>query len=139
MIEDFQGDWQQEWFTYRPDEWTKITNKLNDDRWKAPQDAQLALQVRAAEANQLVIVIDEYAAEVELTGGTDWQAVVLNPDDFQNVHGDPLPNWEGIRQLKLTPAERLQPNRRSKTKPRIVGKNWRGAPPAFRDLRWQVK
>lgn len=138
LIEDFKNDWQKEWFSYRPDEWTKITHKLNDEIWQAPPHALLALQVRATEANRLVIVIDEYAAEVELTGGTDWQTVVLQPDDFHNINGDALPNWEGIRQLKLTYAERLQPTRRSKSKPRIVGKNWRGPSPAFRDLRWQV-
>ncbi|QDT40148.1 Alpha/beta hydrolase family protein [Gimesia alba] len=138
LIEDFQGDWQKEWFNYRPDEWTLITHKLNDAIWKAPKQAQLALKVRAAEANRLVIVIDGYAAEVELKGGTDWQTVVLKPDEFQNLDGAPLPNWEGIRQLKLTYAERLQPMRRSKTKPRIVGKNWRGPAPEFRELRWKT-
>lgn len=138
LIEDFQGDWQKEWFNYRPDEWTLITQKLNDTTWKAPRQAELALKVRAAESNRLVLVIDDIAAEVELTGGSDWQNIQLKAEDFQNWNGDPLPGWDGIRQLKITPAERLQPARRGKGKSRIVGKNWRGPAPEFRELRWKT-
>ncbi|QDT24930.1 Alpha/beta hydrolase family protein [Gimesia panareensis] len=139
LIEDFQDDWHKEWFNYRPDEWTLITHKLNDATWTAPKQAQLALEVRAAEANLLVFVIDGYAAEVELKGGGDWESIVLKADDFQSWNGDELPGWEGIRQLKITHAERLQPTRRGKGQPRIIGKNWRGPAPEFRNLHWQRK
>ncbi len=138
MIEDFEGDWEKEWFTYKPAEWPRATHKLYDDAWKAPENAKLALKVRAAKANSLVVMIDGRAAEVELAGGTQWRDVLLAPDDFRNLAGEPLPGWENIRRLKLGHAERLQPKPGDKTKPRIVGKSWRGPKPEFRHLRWQV-
>ena len=138
LIEDFKDDWRQEWFSYQPDKWTITTHKLNDGLWKAPPQAQLALEVRAAEANQMVVVLDDYAAEIELTGGPDWQTITLKPTDFQNLAGEFLSDWQGIQQLKLTPAEAQRPARGSKTKQRILGKNWRGPQPTFQNLRWQV-
>ena len=79
-----------------------------------------------------------YAAEIELTGGPDWQTITLKPTDFQNLAGEFLSDWQGIQQLKLTPAEAQRPARGSKTKQRILGKNWRGPQPTFQNLRWQV-
>jgi hypothetical protein len=49
-----------------------------------------------------------------------------------------LPSWNNIKQLKLSPAERLRPQRGDTTEPRIVGKTWRGPNPEFRELRWQL-
>ncbi|NIP24730.1 MAG: hypothetical protein GWN81_11070 [Phycisphaerae bacterium] len=138
VIENFDGDWEKEWFTYKSAEWPRTTHKVYDDTWKAPEKAKLALKVRAAKANKLVVMIDGYAAEVELMGGTQWQDVVLAPNDFRNLAGEPLPSWENIKQLKLGHAERLRPKPGDTTKPRIVGKNWRGSKPEFRELRWQL-
>lgn len=137
LIEDFKGDWEKEWFTYKPDEWARSTHKLNDEAWKAPRNAVLALDVLSAERNKLVVMIDGYAAEVQLDGGETWQAVRLRPNDFKDLAGEALPSWENIRRLKLSPAERLRPKRGDTRKPRIVGANWKGATPRFRNLRWQ--
>ena len=106
--------------------------------FKAPNRAKLALKVRAAQANKLIIVIDGYAAEVELAGGKQWQDVVLSLADFQDAANEPLPSWENIKQLKLCPTDRLRPKRGTTAKPRLVGKNWVGIPPEFRDLRWRL-
>lgn len=138
LIESFAGDWENEWFTYKPDEWARATHKLYDDRWKAPEHASLVLEVRAAEANQLVVMIDDHVAEVELTGGTRWQTIVLTPQDFQDYDREGLANWDDIKQFKLSPAERLNPSRGASGESRIVGKNWRGTNPEFRNLHWQV-
>ncbi len=121
LIEDFADDWEKEWFTYKPDDWARATHKIYDDAWKAPEKAKLALKVRSAEKNKLVVLIDEHAAEVELTGGANWQEIALSPDDFENLAGEPLPGWDNIRRLKLSPAERLRPQRGDTTEPRIVG------------------
>jgi len=137
-IESFEGDWEKEWFTYKPDGWARATHKVYDETWKAPDKARLALKVRAAEANRLVVLIDGYAAEVELAGGTQWQDVVLAPNDFRNLAGEPLPNWENIRELKLGHAERPRPKRGDTRKPRTLGRKWRGPKPQFRELRWLV-
>jgi len=138
LIEDFNGDWEKEWFNYRPGEWSRTTHKLNSDLWKAPHGALLSLDVRAAEPNRFVILLDGFGAEVQLAGGNNWQQVRLKPADFQNAAGEPLPNWETVRRLKLSPAEHLRPGRGSSADPRRLGANWRGAAPRFKDLRWYV-
>jgi cephalosporin-C deacetylase-like acetyl esterase len=138
VIEDFEGDWQKEWFTYKPAEWPRATHKVYDDTWKAPEKAKLALKVRAAEANKLVVMIDGHAAEVEMTGGPQWQDVLLVPNDFRNSTGEPLPSWENIKELKLGHAEWLRPKRGERTEPRMVGESWRGPKPEFRELRWRL-
>lgn len=137
LIESFQGDWEKGWFHYRGEEWARMTHKVYDDTWKAPQNAKLTLEVLAAEANKLVVVIDGHAAEVQLAGSNQWQKIVLSPNDFQDLAGESLPSWENIKQLKLSPAEHLRPKRGDSRAPRIVGKNWRGPKPQFRNLRWQ--
>ncbi len=138
LIESFEGEWDKEWFTYKPDEWARTTHKLYDDAWKAPANAALALEVFATEANELVVLIDGHAAEVHLDGGGSWQEIVLRPEDFQNLAGESLSSWQNIKRLKLSPAERLNPAHGDTRESRIVGKNWRGAKPQFRNLRWKV-
>ncbi|QDT95909.1 Dienelactone hydrolase family protein [Gimesia aquarii] len=137
LIESFQDDWEKEWFTYKPNEWARSTHKVYDETWKAPPNTTLALEVMAAEANKLVVMLDGFAAEVQLDGGDQWQTVVLSPDNFQDHAGTSLPNWENIKRLKLSPAERLRPKRGDPRAPRLVGKHWRGTKPQFRNLRWQ--
>ena len=139
LIESFDTGWEKEWFTTQPEEWARATHKLHDDAWQAPEQASLVLDVLAAESNLLVVLIDDYAAEVQLIGSGEWQTVVLTPSDFQDISGDALPGWKNIKQLKLSPAEHLRPGRRDNRKPRLVGKHWRGPTPRFRNLRWQVE
>jgi dienelactone hydrolase len=136
LIEDFTGDWEKEWFTYRPAEWARTTHKLNAAIWKAPLGAKLVLEVQAAERNKLVVLLDEYAAEVQLDGGDSSSEIVLGPNDFKNHSGEPLAKWNGVRRLKLTHAEHLRPGRGKKGAPRLVGATWQGTPPQFRSLRW---
>ncbi len=138
LIEDCTGDWEKEWFNYRPGEWSRTTHKLNSELWKAPKGALLTLDVQASEPNKLVILLDDFGAEVQLTGGDNWQQIQLKPADFQNAAGEPLPNWDTVRRLKLSPAEHLRPGRGGSAEPRRLGANWRGSPPEFRNLRWQV-
>ena len=85
MIESFEGDWRKEWFTYKPEEWGRKTHKVYDPQWKAPAGAKLALEVRAARPNKLVVGIDGHAAEVDLDGGEKWQTVTLSPAGFINA------------------------------------------------------
>jgi hypothetical protein len=139
LIESFEGDWEREWFTYKPHEWARTTHKVGDESHAAPEGAALSLDVLAQEANTLVIVIDDHAAEVPLSGGNQWQRVALQPQDFRDLGGDPLLGWRNIRRLKLTPAEHLKPKRGSEGSPKRIGKSWNGPEPRFRNLRWQLK
>lgn len=136
MIEDFAGDWEKEWFTYRPTEWARTTHKLNTDIWKAPPGAKLVLEVQVAQRNKLVVLLDEYVAEVQLSGGRSEKRITLAPNDFKNYSGEPLADWNAVRRLKLTHAEHLRPGRGQSGERRLVGANWKGTPPQFRSLRW---
>lgn len=132
MIEDFEGEWQQEWFNYRGG-WARSTHKVYDPQWQAPSGAKLALQVSCAQANKLVVKIDDTAAEVQLAGGSAWEAIELQPADFKNAAGEPLADFQGIKELRLSPAETLR------GKPAVkFGGAWQGADPVFNDLHWVV-
>ena len=138
MISDFSGDWQKEWFTLNPKEWARTTHKFSDDACKAPDNAMLALQVKAEQANVLVVLLGDYGAEVQLQADSNWQSIVLSPEDFKDATGKSRQNWNNIRQLKLSPAEHLHPKRGEKAELRLIGAHWNGQPPTFRNLRWQV-
>ena len=137
LIEDFEGDWEKEWFTYRPAGWARTTHKLYDDAWKAPPGSRLALEVKSAELNTLVVLLDGHAAEAKLAGGDQWQEIIFAPRDLRDFSGEALPSWENVRQLKLSPAEHLRPKRGDRSKTRLVGKHWQGPAPRFRNLRWR--
>ncbi|MGB7324987.1 MAG: dienelactone hydrolase family protein [Rubripirellula sp.] len=142
MIESFDEDWQKEWFSNKPETWPRMTHKLYDDQFKAPSDdARLAIEVRCEQPNQLVVMIDDHAAVVDLAASSpqqpdQWQQVTLSLADFRNHAGESLSSWTGARELKLSDAERLHPAKRGSAPSRIVGQNWRGNEPKFRSLRW---
>lgn len=138
MIESFDDDWEREWFTYKPETWPRATHKLYDAQWKAPENAELVFQVRSEQPNTLVVSIDGHVAVVDIQETDVWKSVSLSPGNFKNFSNEPLPSWSNIRRLKLGDAERLRPPRGSQIPSRIVGKNWQGPAPEFRDLRWQV-
>lgn len=138
VIEDFRGNWQAEWFTYRPNEWPRSTNKLADQMYKAPAGAKLAFEVQCAKANKLVVVIDKNGAEVDLTGGESWQEVVLAAPAFQDVTGEPMAGWDDAKLLQLTGLVRIKPARGVDAPIKKYGGRWDGPPPRFRNLRWVV-
>lgn len=133
-IEDFSTGWQKQWFNYR-DGWARSTHKLNDPQWKAPQGAKLALQVSSEQPNKMVIKLDSHAAEVSLAGGSVWEAIELAPADFHNAAGQALNDFQGIRELRLSPAETL---RAKDQKPLSLGGSWQGPDPVFNDLHWML-
>ena len=136
MIETFEGDWEKQWFTYRPEDWGRRTHKVYDDLWKAPVGARLALDVRAKQPNKLVIGIDSYAAVIELSGSVDWQQIVLSTDDFHNAKGEVLTDWKGIRELRLGSTDMLREKVDGKNIRLKLGAPWMGSSPEFRNLRW---
>ena len=137
LIETFAEGWQKEWFTYEAtDNWARRTHKVYDDVWLAPPAAKLALDIRSAQANKLVVGLDAYAAEVTLNGGSEWQSVVLASVDFRNAAGAPLGGWKGIKELRLGPKDRLITREPGGEKRREVGAEWQGAKPELRNLRW---
>jgi len=137
LIESFEKDWQKEWFTYElTDNWARKTHKLHDPQWQAPAGAKLALEVRCEQPHKLVVGFDDYAAEVRVTGGNDWQRTVLQPADFRNAAGASLADWKGIKELRLGPQETLRGKIDGKDKSVTLGASWQGPKPQFRNLRW---
>ncbi len=139
VIESFEGDWEKEWFTYRPEEWGRQTNKLYSEVWEAPEGATLAIEVRAGEANRFALRIDTFATEIALKGGTEWEGVELSPSDFENAAGETLESWDGIRNLSMSATETLRTKVDGKDKQVKFGGPWQGADPEFRNLRWVAK
>jgi hypothetical protein len=139
LVEDFQGNWQKEWFSYKPEKWGIKTHKLYDEQWAAPLGAKVSFDVRAAQANVLTVGIDDHACEVQLQGKEEWQAIEFSPTDFKDAEGKPLANWKGIKQFRLDETERLRPPRGSQAKTKLIGAPWKGKPPEFRNLRWKIE
>jgi hypothetical protein len=139
LIEDFQGDWQKEWFSYKPKKWGVKTHKVYDEQWIAPLGAKVAFEVRAEQVNVLTVGIDDHASEVKLHGKEHWQAIELSPNDFKDAESKPLANWKGIKQFRLDDSERLRPPRGSQAKAKLIGAPWKGKPPEFRNLRWKIE
>jgi Dienelactone hydrolase family len=136
LIESFEGDWEKEWFNYKPDEWTRATHKLHDDPWQAPAGARLAIEVLSESPNKLVVGIDGHAAEVELTGGFAWQAITLDAGDFKDAAGTARLDWSAIKELRLAATDRLTLTKDGKEQQLQLGATWKGAHPKFRNLRW---
>jgi dienelactone hydrolase len=137
-IETFEADWEKEWFTYRPKEWALKTHKVYNDKWRAPENAKLALVVRSIKPNLLVIGIDDYATEIQLDGGSKWQKVLMPSGDFQNVSGETLSDWNGIMELRLGAMETLRVKRDDSVKPKELGGIWNGEKPEFKGLSWII-
>lgn len=135
-IEDFEGAWEKEWFTYRPEEWGRSTHKVYDQVWKAPVGARLAVDVRSESPNKLVISMDDYAAEIALVGGLDWQTVELQPGAFLDAVNEPRVDWSNVRELRLSARETLRKTVEGVQQSRNSGADWKGAAPSFRNLRW---
>ncbi|MBU62637.1 MAG: hypothetical protein CMI26_09055 [Opitutae bacterium] len=138
LIEDFQGKWQKEWFSYKPEKWGIKTHKLYDEQWAAPLGAKVSFDVLATQANVLTVGIDDHACEVQLQGKEHWHAIELSPTDFKDAESKPMTNWKGIKQLRLDDSERLRPPRGSQAKTKLIGAPWKGNPPKFRNLRWKT-
>lgn len=136
LIEAFEDDWQKSWFTYEPQKWARKTHKIYDDKWKAPVGAKLAFEVQSDSSNKLVVTIDNYAAEVGLTGGSDWQRVVLSASDFKDALGEAMKDFDGKKRLSLTERKTLRKRLDGKDNTLKLGAPWVGEKPVFNNLRW---
>ncbi len=136
VIEIFEDDWQKEWFTYDPNSWARRTHKLYDEKWQAPPHAKLALEVSSEQPNKMVIGLDSYAAEIQTVGESKWQRVILSPSDFHNALGKELSNWNGLKELRLSPNETLREKTDGKDVTLDLGAEWKGPKPTFHKLEW---
>jgi hypothetical protein len=139
MIETFDGDWEKDWFSYKPDKWELKTHKIYCDTWKAPKNANLVFEIRCAAANKLVVSIDKFAREIELEGGNEWQQIVLSANDFKNENGEQLADWSEIREFTFSASESFKIKADGEYEKTILGGEWKGDLPEFRKLMWLIK
>ena len=111
---------------------------MYDERWVAPANARLEVQVRSVLPNTLVIGMDQCGAEVSLHGGLEWQHVSLSPSDLSDASGKSPKDWKGIKELRLGIQERLTGKVDGKDEVRVLGGPWKGEAPLFTNLCWVI-
>ncbi|MBT5927857.1 MAG: hypothetical protein HOH33_14690 [Verrucomicrobia bacterium] len=136
MIERFDKYWEKDWFTYKPGHWARRTHKIYHPLWAAPPNAKLGIEIQSDTANTIVIGIDDFATEVALKGGNQWQVVELSKSDFSNALGNSINDWTGNKELRLGDKETLRFKSNGEEQRRSVGVDWKGSQPKFRNLRW---
>jgi hypothetical protein len=136
LIEDFKGDWQKDWFAYKPEKWELATHKIYSNKWKAPEKASLEFEVRCVESNVLVVSLDAYAKEIQIHGGDTWQKINLSPNDFINANGEILKNWKNVKEFKWSANQSFREKAEGQTQTMDLGTEGKGEKPEFRKLRW---
>jgi hypothetical protein len=136
MIETFSPGWDKEWFTYDATKWDRATHKVNDPRWAAPEGARLTFFVRSAQPNRLIVAVDGWGSETALAGGPEPQQVTLSLADFHDAAGTAPKTWKDIKTLKLCAKETLKKRVDGVEKKVVLGGEWLGEAPEFKDLRW---
>jgi hypothetical protein len=136
LIESFEGDWQKQWFTYKPESWARKTHKVYDEKYLAPEGAKLAFEIFSDKPNKIVVGIDKYAAEIKLEGQSKWQRIILSSSNFHDVSGIALSGWDGIKELRLGDLDTLRDKVGGKDQVLKLGERWQGPAPKFRNLRW---
>ena len=136
LIEDFEGDWQKEWFSYNSKKWGIKTHKLYHPAWEAPKGAKLYFEIKAELPNKMIVGLDSYVTEVALTGNNTWQGVKLSVSDFKNIKMESQNDWSEFKELRFDDVEQKRAKKESGEQPRTLGAPWKGKAPEFRFLRW---
>ena len=136
LIEDFEGDWQKEWFSYNYKKWGIKTHKLYHPAWEAPKGAKLYFEIKAELPNKMIVGLDSYVTEVALTGNNTWQGVKLSVSDFKNIKMESQNDWSEFKELRFDDVEQQRAKKESGEQPRTLGAPWKGKAPEFRFLRW---
>ena len=136
LIEDFEGDWQKEWFSYNSKKWGIKTHKLYHPAWEAPKGAKLYFEIKAELPNKMIVGLDSYVTEVALTGNNTWQGVKLSVSDFKNIKMESQNDWSEFKELRFDDVEQQRAKKEFGEQPRTLGAPWKGKAPEFRFLRW---
>lgn len=136
LIEDFEGDWQKEWFSYNSKKWGIKTHKLYHPAWEAPKGAKLYFEIKAELPNKMIVGLDSYVTEVALTGNNTWQGVKLSVSDFKNIKMESQNDWSEFKELRFDDVEQQRAKKESGEQTRTLGAPWKGKAPEFRFLRW---
>ena len=146
LIDDFKHGFQ-DWYLLsadNPHHWQFWTRKITDPKWRGAVGARLTFDVKVAEANKLVVVINEnffrgyrgrqrdVVAVVDLEGG-GWKRVSLPVSAFKTPDSKTtLGSWGTADQLGFRAYFDSRDGQ-------LVGsKSWKGDRPRFRNLRWTL-
>ena len=149
-LDDFSRGWQDwsrlEWGN--PHVWDAATRKIKDPKWRGPDGAQLAIDIKAPKDATLVIRVrqndwgaypnkpgGQYAAAQSAKASADWQTLTFSLQDFLPVNDQakaPLETWRYATELSLCgSAEVLKDGGKVK----LGGLAW-PEPREVRNLRW---
>ncbi|MFI3290493.1 MAG: dienelactone hydrolase family protein [Opitutales bacterium] len=104
ILDGADENWKKDFYTYKDNSWGLMTNKLTDDAFKAPKNAKLHIEVQAKEAMSFVIVLsDDYYAEVPLKATNKVESFDLEPKDFKNFSGEALASFENLGVMQILP------------------------------------
>ncbi|WP_158850516.1 alpha/beta hydrolase family protein [Algibacter sp. L1A34] len=136
IIEDFKGNWEKEWFYDKKNIWGRSTHKPYSTKYKAPKKARLGIELISKEANKMVILLDDFASELILIGGSEPQKLILSPKDFKNIKGESLKDFTLVKELSLLPKKVIKGKKNTSSKTVKLGGEWNGKKPIFKKLYW---
>lgn len=136
LIEDFTGDWQKDWFAYKPDKWEMASHKIYNDLWKAPRNALLEFSIKTAEPNIIVVCSGSFAAEIQLNGGNKWLQIQVPASRLKNAAGKSLQDWSQAKELKFCANGSFKEKAEGETQTMEAGAEWKGERPEFGFVRW---
>ncbi len=151
LIDDGARGWT-DWYRLNwnhPPLWRVATRKLKDPKWRGPDGATLAFEIRSETDNTLVLAFDcnqwgafqpgrpavTYAVARDLKGSPDWQAVTVSLSDLRAIDPkftDPLTSWQTVTEFSISPSGEVALDG---VKTKVEGKSWQG-PRELRNLRW---
>jgi hypothetical protein len=151
-VDDGARGWH-DWYRLNwghPPLWAATTRKLRDPKWRGPDGATLAFDVRCETDNQLVLTVTvnawgavvpgqpavEYSVVKPLRGSPDWQRVTVAVGEL--VATDPKvtappADWRAVTEFIVSPSGTTV---KDGQKQRAGGRAWVG-PREVRNLRWE--
>ncbi|MCX5677145.1 MAG: hypothetical protein NTX87_19320, partial [Planctomycetota bacterium] len=155
VIDDGSRGWH-DWYRLNwdhPPLWQAFTRKLHDPKWRGPDGARLAVDVKATSDCSLVLTFQcnqwgafpgkpagAYAVEKSLKASDQWQTVSVGLDELlpeAGQKGKPSPaptTWQTVTEFSLSPSGAAVKDGKEV---KLGRKPWQG-PREFRNLRWEV-
>ncbi len=147
LLDDFSHAWR-DWYQLNAgnrDHWQNWTRKVTDPTWRGRDGAKIAITLKIADDNRMVVVLEEnewrnyrgprrtFVHELELRGSPDAQTFTLDVADFKSAaDGAPIKSWSQLDQLGLCAYH----NEPGKGPPAQV-RPWKGKEIEFLRLEWK--
>ena len=154
-IDDGSRGWH-DWYLLNwghPPLWQAVTRKLHDPKWRGPDGARLAVDVKATGDSTLVLTFrcndwgvfpgqpaGAYTVGKPVKASEEWQTVSVGLEDLlpaaekKGQSPPPLTTWQTVTEFSLSPSGAAM---KDGQEIKLGGKAWQG-PREFRNLRWEV-